>query len=54
MARNRVSMSLNKMAWFVGPGEDVILSADVDISLSDPPSFDFSGIVCLVEETNTM
>ena len=54
MTRNRASMYSNKMAWFVGPGEDVILSADVDISLSDPPSFDFSGIVCLVEETETL
>ena len=54
MSKNRALINSSKIAWFIGPGEDVIISANVDISLSDPPSFDFSGIACLVEETETM
>ena len=34
-------------------GEDSILSAIVDISISEPPSFDFSGIVYLIKEKGT-
>ena len=53
MSNMRSSLVLNKMAWFIGPGEDIISVADVEISVSEPRSFDFKGAVCLVQDRET-
>ena len=53
MSNRRSSVILNKMAWFIGPGEDIISVADVEISVSEPRSFDFKGAVCLIQDRET-
>ena len=50
MSRMRSSVISSKVAWFVGPGEDIISASDVEISVLEPPSFDFKGVVFLVQD----
>ena len=45
---------ISKIEEYLETGEDSLLSAMVDISLTEPPSFDFSGLVCLIKDKETM
>ena len=53
MANKRVSEITSIMAWSLGPGEDVLFSSNVDISLTESSSMDFSGVVYLIKEQDT-
>ena len=48
------SKDIDIIEGYLWPGEDPILSAMVDVSLSEPPSWNFSGVVCLIKEKITM
>ena len=44
----------SELAWVLSPGEEVILAANVQVSLKPFTSFGVSGKVCLIQEKEKM